>query len=121
MNKILPVGSPEDHAKFPGSIEDLIGPQIARSRASQKPVKLIDRKHSGRWIIDRLRQCLDRDIGKNAKRKEWILIHCALGAKNDGCPQLPLIDGVSSTVQQEQRFARSNKIADLGDKFDHTS
>jgi hypothetical protein len=25
----------------------------------------------------------------------------------------------SSTVQQEQRFARSNKIADLWDKFDH--
>jgi hypothetical protein len=54
VNKILPVRGPKDYTKLPGSIEDLIGPEIARSRASQKPVKLIDCEHSGRRIIDRL-------------------------------------------------------------------
>jgi hypothetical protein len=54
MNKILPVRGPKDHTKSPDSIEDLIGPEIARSRAPQKPVKLIDREHNGRWIIDGL-------------------------------------------------------------------
>ena len=72
MNKILPVGSPEDHPEVPSSIENLIGPEIPRSGASQKPVKLIDRKHGGRWIIDCLRECLDCDIDENAKRKERI-------------------------------------------------
>src|SRR6516164_873637 len=69
MNKILPVRSPKDYAEVPGSIEDLIGPEIPPTRASQKPVKLIDRKHSGRWIVNGLRQCLDPDVDKNAKCK----------------------------------------------------
>jgi hypothetical protein len=51
---------------------------------------------------------------------ERILIHCALGAKNDGCLQFPFVDGVGTSVQQEQQFARSNRIAHLRDKFDHT-
>ena len=89
MNKILPVGSPKDHAEVPGTIEDLIGPEIPPSRASQKPMKLIDRQHSGRWIVNCLRQCLDRDVDQNAKRKERVLLHRALCAEDDGCPELP--------------------------------
>ena len=54
MNKILSVRGSKDHARSPGSIKDLIGPEITRSRAVQEPVKLIEREHSGRWIIDRL-------------------------------------------------------------------
>ena len=80
MHKILPIWRPEDHAKFPSSIENLIGAQIAPSGTSQKPVKLIDGQHGGRRIIDRLGERLDRDIDQNAKRKEGILLHRALGA-----------------------------------------
>ena len=54
MHKILPIWRPENHAKFPSSIENLIGAQIAPSGTSQKPVKLIDGQHGGRRIIDRL-------------------------------------------------------------------
>ena len=34
-------------------------------------------------------------------------------------PAASFVDGVSSTAQQEQRFGRSDKIADLRGKFDH--
>ena len=42
MDKVLPIWRPEDHTKFPSSIENLIGPEIPASCLSQKPPKLID-------------------------------------------------------------------------------
>ena len=119
MHKILPIWRPEDHAKFPSSIENLIGAQIAPSGTSQKPVKLIDGQHGGRRIIDRLGERLDRDIDQNAKRKEGILLHRALGAKDNGHPQLAFVDDTGTAKQHEKRFAQAHKIADLGNKFDY--
>ena len=120
MHKILPIWRPEDHAKFPSSIENLIGPEIPTSCLSQKPLKLIDGQHSRRRIIDRFGERLDRDIDQNAKRKERILLHCTLGAKDNGHLQLALVDDTRTAIQHEERFAQAHKITDLWGKLNHT-
>ena len=57
---------------------------------------------------------LDRDIDQNAKRKEGILLHRALGAKDNGHPQLAFVDDTGTPNNTKRGSPKPRKSPTWG-------
>ena len=55
MQKIFPIGCPENQAQLPGWVQYFIGAQVTLTDRPQHPIELIDREYTGRRIVDRRR------------------------------------------------------------------
>ena len=119
MDEVIPIGRAKNDAESPGRAEEGVGAEIALARAPQEPVKLVDRHHGGRRIVDCRGECLDRDVDQDAEREQRILLQRALGAKDDAAAQRLFIDRLRTTMEQEERLIGSNEISDLRRKLDY--
>ena len=54
VHKVLPIWRWENDAQSPDSVAYYFVAQLPAAHPAQQPVKLIDDKNGGRWIVDRL-------------------------------------------------------------------
>ena len=64
-------------------------------------MKLIDRKHGRRWVIDCGGQRLERYVDEDAKCKRRILVNGTLAAERDKRAQRAIIDRDGTALENE--------------------
>ena len=117
--EIFPVRRPQDHPQVSGLVQNLVSAQMSPAGSPQQTVKLIYRQYRRRRVIDRRRQCFEREVHYDAIGKGRVLLDRAFWPERDRCAQITLIDCGGAAVKIEQRLVHANKIADLRDEFDH--
>ena len=83
-------------------------------------MKLVDSEHRGCRIIDRLGQGPDRYIDDDAEREGRVLLDGALTSEGNPASQLALVERTAAAMEQKDRLAGGDEVADSGHHFDHT-
>jgi len=120
LYEIVPIRRRENHPQAPDVVHDLLVVQMPSADVSKQPVKLVDGKHRGRRIVDRLGQGLDRNIHNDAEGEGGILLDGTFGPERDRSPQVALVERAATVMEHKNGLANGDKIADPGHDFDHT-